>query len=174
MSGIPIWRIRPAGPDDADALSVVGAATFLEAYCGVLDGNAIVVHCVNQHSPDTYRRYLANGAKAWLVEIEPGGAPVGYALSCKPELELAEENDLELKRIYLLAQFQGSPMSAALLRSVVSSASGHCRLLLGVKEDNLRALAFYRKHGFETVGSRRFNVGGKMYDDFVLALPLSA
>ena len=46
------------------------------------------------------------------------------------------------------------------------------RLLLGVKDDNHRAISFYAKHRFETVGTRRFDVGGKTYDDFVLARTL--
>ena len=173
MTDIPIWRIRPAGPDDADALALVGAATFLEAFAGLIDGAALVAHCRDQHCAETYRAYLARGARAWLAEIEPGDAPVGYALSCEPELELAQPGDLELKRIYMLSRFQGSYMASALMQAVMSAAQGRTRLLLGVKDDNLRALAFYRKHGFETIGSRRFDVGGKAYDDYVLARRLA-
>lgn len=172
MGDIPIWRIRPAGPADAEALALVGAATFLEAFAGFIDGAGLVEHCLRQHSAEAYRAYLAKGAKAWLAEIEPGGAPVGYALSCEPELELAEPGDLELKRIYLLSRFRGTVMASALMQAVVFDAAGRSRLLLGVKDDNHRALAFYAKHGFETIGTRRFDVGGKTYDDFVLARPL--
>jgi ribosomal protein S18 acetylase RimI-like enzyme len=168
------WHIRPAGPDDVEALALVGAATFLESFAGVVDGAGIVAHCARQHSADAYRAYFAKGAQAWIAEVEPGGAPVGYALICKPELEQAREGDIELKRIYLFSRFQGSGIARSLMDAVKAAASGHARLLLGVKDDNHRALAFYRKHGFETIGTRRFDVGGKTYDDFVLACPLSA
>ncbi len=174
MDTFPIWRIRSARPADADALALVGSATFLESFAGIVDGGGLVAHCTRNHCADAYRAYLAKGAKAWLAEIEPGHAPVGYALTCEPELDLAQPGDLELKRIYMLARFQGSPMASALLRSARESAAGHQRLLLGVKEDNHRAIAFYRKHGFEIIGTRRFDVGGKVYDDLVLALPLAA
>ena len=167
------WRLRPAGPDDAEALALVGAATFLESFAGVIDGTGIVVHCQRQHSAETYRAYLAKGARAWLAEVEPGGAPVGYALLCAPELEQARPGDIELKRIYLFSHFQGSGISKALMDAVTAAASGCSRLLLGVKDDNHRALAFYRKHGFETIGTRRFDVGGKTYNDFVLARALA-
>ncbi|TCM17032.1 ribosomal protein S18 acetylase RimI-like enzyme [Novosphingobium sp. PhB165] len=172
MNDIPLWRIRQAGPDDADALALVGAATFLEAFAGAVDGAGIIEHCRVAHSAETYRAYFAKGAKAWLAEVKPGDAPVGYAMICAPELEQAEEGDIELKRIYLLSRFQGSLMSGTLMRTVVEAAEGHKRLLLGVKDDNLRALAFYAKHGFEQIGTRRFDVGGKTYDDLVLARPL--
>lgn len=178
MTDIPIWRIRPATPDDADALALVGAATFLESFAGLVDGAGIVTHCLGQHSAETYRGYLAKGATAWLAEVEPGHAPVGYALLCTPELEQAQPGDLELKRIYVLSRFRGSPLASALMQAVVDEAqaaadpAGTARLLLGVKDDNHRALAFYRKHGFSTIGTRRFDVGGSIYDDFVLARPL--
>lgn len=163
------WHIRAAGAEDADALALVGAATFLENFAGVVDGAGIVAHCARQHSAETYRGYLARGAKAWLAEVEPGGAPVGYALLCQPELEQAQAGDIELKRIYLFSRLQGSGIAKGLMEAVKAASSGHARLLLGVKDDNHRALAYYRKHGFETIGTRRFDVGGKIYDDFVLA-----
>lgn len=176
MDSLPIWRLRPAGPDDAEALALVGAATFLESFAGVIDGAGLVAHCAKQHSAETYRAYLAKGAQAWLAEIEPGGAPVGYAMLCDPEIEHAQPGDLELKRIYLLSRFQGSTISAALMQAVTAAAKGAAqgagRLLLGVKYDNHRALSFYAKNGFETIGTRRFDVGGKTYDDFVLARAL--
>jgi ribosomal protein S18 acetylase RimI-like enzyme len=163
------WRIRPAGPDDAEALALVGAATFLETFAGVIDGAGIVVHCSDQHAAETYRAYFAKGAKAWIAEVEPGGAPVGYALLCEPELEQARPGDIELKRIYLFSRFQGMGIAAALMDAVAGAAAGRSRLLLGVKDDNDRALAFYRKYGFEVLGTRRFNVGGKTFNDYVLA-----
>jgi ribosomal protein S18 acetylase RimI-like enzyme len=167
------WRVRPAGVEDAEALALVGAATFLESYAGVVDGAGIVAHCAGQHSADAYRAYFAKGAEAWLAEVEPGSAPVGYALLCRPELEQAQPGDIELKRIYLFSRFHGRGIAAALMDAVVAASAGHARLLLGVKDDNHRALSFYRKHAFETIGTRRFDVGGKTYDDFVLARALA-
>ncbi|HCO47421.1 MAG TPA: GNAT family N-acetyltransferase, partial [Erythrobacter sp.] len=51
-------------------------------------------------------------------------------------------------------------------------AQSHRRLLLGVKDDNHRAIAFYTKQGFRQIATRRFDVGGTLYDDVVLARDL--
>lgn len=169
MAGRPAYTIRPAGPDDTGRLALVGAATFLESFAGLVDGSGIVEHCRVQHAPETYARYLDAGARAFLAEAEPGGAPVGYAMLTAPELEQAGPGDLELKRIYLLSRFHGSGIAAGLMDAAVSAAGGAPRLLLGVKNDNDRALGFYRKQGFGLIGTRRFSVGGHQYDDFVLA-----
>lgn len=172
MDNTPIWRIRAAGPEDAEALSLIGAATFLESFAGIVDGKGLVQHCLKAHSVETYRNYLASGAKAWLAEVEPGHAPIGYALICSPELDQAVDGDIELKRIYVLSRFQGTVISGVLMRHVLEACEGHQRLLLGVKDDNHRALSFYAKHGFETIGTRCFDVGGQTYNDFVLARAL--
>ncbi len=59
------------------------------------------------------------------------------------------------------------------MAAAVAGAAGHDRLLLGVKADNHRAIAFYRKQGFKPIATRQFNVGGTLYDDLVLARPLA-
>lgn len=170
----PTWTIREAGEGDAAALGLIGAATFLETFAGILDGAAILGHCAAQHSAAAYRTYLASGARAWLAEAQPGGAPIGFALVAAPDLAVAEAGDIELKRIYSLSRFHGSGLGAALMKRVVAAAEGHRRLLLGVYARNERALAFYRKQGFADIGTRRFDVGGKLYDDLVLARPLAS
>ncbi len=168
------WRIREASAQDADRLALIGAATFLDAFAGLLEADAIVRHCAAKHSVDAYRAALANGGQALLAEAEQGHAPVGFTLVGPPDLDAAREGDLELKRIYTLSRFYGTGLGADLLDTVVARASGFERLLLGVYARNQRALAFYRKHGFETIGRRQFDVGGNLYDDEVLALSLAS
>jgi GNAT superfamily N-acetyltransferase len=169
------WAIRKAGEDDADRLALIGAATFLETFAGVLDGDAIVAHCAAEHTPAAYRTYLAAGAHAWLAEIAPGRAPVGFALLAAPSLPGSTAGDLELKRIYASSRCHGLGVGAALMAAVVAHARAvhGSRLLLGVYAGNDRARAFYTKNGFERIADRRFQVGDRHYDDVVLAKTLA-
>lgn len=168
------WTIRPATVADCEELALIGAATFLETFAGVLDGAAIVAHCRKAHDPGAYRDYLAQGAKAWLAEMDEGGAPVGFALLGRPDLPGAGPGDLELKRIYSLSRFHGRGLGAALMARAVDEAlrQGADRLLLGVYAENRRARAFYGKSGFELIGDRKFRVGDREYGDVVLAKAL--
>lgn len=165
--------LRRATPDDAHALSVVGSASFLESYAGVVDGGAIVRHCVERHAPAVYAAALADPDQAlWLAEMAPGAAPVGYLHLTAPDLPVeTEPGDLEIKRIYVLSRLQRSGLGHRLLEAAEAHAraAGAPRLLLGVYENNARALSFYNKTGFESVGARQFDVGGRIYDDHVLA-----
>ncbi|MBS0473941.1 MAG: GNAT family N-acetyltransferase [Proteobacteria bacterium] len=168
------WTIRPATADDAEALALVGAATFLEAFADVIEGKDIVAHCAKAHSPASYRDYLADGAIAWLAESRLG-APIGYALNTRPDLPGMKPGDRELKRIYVLSRWHGSGLAAALMERSIAEAqtAGHPRLLLGVYRHNHRALAFYAKSGFEPVAERLFRVGQTDHQDLVLARPLA-
>lgn len=168
------WRVREAGADDISALSLVGAATFLETFAGILAGHGIVDHCGRAHSPAAYAQYFADGARAWLAEVPPSGGPIGFGLIARPDLPGARAGDIELKRIYTLSRFHGAGVGAALMEAAVTAAAGHQRLLLGAYRGNERAIAFYRKNGFEQIGERKFDVGGTLYDDVVLARTLVA
>ena len=108
------------------------------------------------------------------MEAAEGGAPLGYALIGQPDLDAAQDGDVELKRIYSLSRFHGSGMGAALMNAAVQASAGYQRLLLGVYHGNARALKFYAKQGFTQIGTRQFQVGPRLYDDYILARPLAA
>lgn len=162
--------VREARADDVGRLSLVANATFLETFAGMICGDALVAHCERAHDPAFLRDLLTAGARAWLAEFD--NAPIGYALLTDPELEAARQGDIELKKIYLLSRFHGSGIARRLFDAALAAAAGHNRLLLGVKNDNHRAIAFYAKQGFEQIATRRFDVGGTLYDDVVLARDL--
>jgi GNAT superfamily N-acetyltransferase len=163
------WRERD-GLDCAETLALIGPASFLEAFAGVLEGEDILAHCRNQHSVAKYAAWLAEPeARACVAEVK--GAPVGYALLLKPNLPLeTTADDLELKRIYLLHRFQGAGIGSALMHwSLETAASmGKKRLLLGVHDGNRQAIAFYERHGFRQVGTRSFQVGKTICSDLIL------
>jgi ribosomal protein S18 acetylase RimI-like enzyme len=113
--------------------------------------------------------------RLWLAEIDPGAAPVGYAMISPPDLPIpVGADDLELRRIYLLSRFHGQGWGAKLMSTAIEAArrSGARHLLLGVNDENRRALAFYARQGFAAVGRRQFQVGAHAYHDLVLARAL--
>ncbi len=167
------WTIRQATSLDADRLALIGSATFLETFAGVLEGSAIVLHCEREHSRIAYERYLLAGYLLWLAETNVGQAPIGFSLLGKTDLpgSASDGSDIELKRIYTLSRFHGNGLGAALMQQAVAHATDHGfhRLLLGVYAGNDRARAFYAKSGFDKIADRRFRVGDREYEDVVLA-----
>jgi ribosomal protein S18 acetylase RimI-like enzyme len=166
--------LRQCVAADAQVLSLIGAATFLETFAGVLEGEDILKHCRVQHAPERYTAWLADDAyRLCLAELK--GAPVGFAVLSPPDLPVAlTPDDIELKRIYLLHRFQGSGLGRRLMDWSIEQAGAmrKKRLLLGVKADNTAALGFYERVGFERIGERKFLVGSMWCDDYLLARPL--
>lgn len=162
--------VRQAASEDAAAVALVGAATFLESYAGVIDGSALVRHCAEKQTEAVYAAALTDPGQAiWLAELD--GAPVGYLHLTAPDLPVTPQpGDLEIKRIYVLSRLHGAGLGKRLLACARDHAAavGATTLLLGVYKQNHRALGFYGRMGFETVGERDFDVGGVTYHDWVL------
>ena len=176
--------LRPANAADAQALALVGAATFLEAFTWMLPGADIVAHCAEQHNAALYSRYLAAPDTRITLATSGADAPVGYVMLAAPDLPTFAvlPTDIELKRIYLFSRFRTAPVTGhsglrpaqALLNAAIADgrAIGRTRLLLGTHANNLRAIAFYRRNGFTEAGTRTFQVGTQCCCDLIFAKPL--
>ena len=169
--------IRRCVAGDELVLSLVGRAAFLEAFAGEISGRDIVAHCEHQHSSEKYAAWLNDPrSAAWLAEVDPDRAPVGYLVVTTPDLPLTDisASDLEVKRVYLLHRFQGRGIGARLMAAAreYAFARGSRRLLLGVYGGNSAAIAFYERLGYQRLGTRAFKVGANTYHDLVLGLVL--
>ena len=186
--------LRPATLADAPALALTGAATFLEAFTWMLPGADILAHTLKNHTADAYAHYLADPNTRITLAVtgspivfpnEPGSI-VGYVLLCTPELPSIPTfpTDIELKRIYLFSRFRTAPVldpagqpvpnlrpSQALMDVAVANARslGATRLLLGTHAENVRAIAFYHRNGFTSIGTRTFQVGNQECSDLIFA-----
>ena len=140
-------KIRRAEAGEEDTLAAIGAATFLEAFTFDIKGPALVAHCRVQHSTEVYRGYLeASDPRyaCWLAEYAPTGAPIGYAVSCPPDLpQKTGANDIELKRIYVFSRFHGTGAGKGLNRLVDlhGQSLDSPQIYLGTYQEDQRAVA---------------------------------
>lgn len=163
---------RKAGLEDSDALAHLGAATFLATFAFDHPGKPLIAHLNAEHSPAYYADKLANPDVDIVIGETPLGAPVGYVMMVPPEHpELQQDDDIELKRIYLLGPWQGGGDGQALLKQalMVAEQRGAKRVLLAVYESNARAVAFYERAGFKHIGETIFLVGETPFRDMVYA-----
>jgi len=123
------FTIRQASAADADRLALIGSATFLETLADVLDGAAIVAHCLREHSAAAYRRMLDAGALARLAEAKLGGAPIGFGL-----LGAANQS--------------GPAATLAISNFDAATCAGARRVPPDVYAHNARAASFYARNGF--------------------------
>jgi GNAT superfamily N-acetyltransferase len=165
-----LWRTADAG--DAEALAYLGAATFMTTFAFDHPGEPMMEHLRQEHSAEYYASALCDPAYDVLLGETPLGAPAGYAMVTPPSHPaLQQAGDIELKRIYLLAPWQGNGNGKDLLERVFAVAEKRKgqRLLLSVYEKNVRAIGFYERAGFAAIGETVFMVGPVPFRDLVYA-----
>src|SRR5689334_10357138 len=120
-----VVTIRACAAGDERALALVGRATFLETYAGVLEVADVLDHCDVEHGAARYAAWLNSpGYRLWIAEVG-GGAPVGYAVlgPVDSSFDEASAPDMELKRIYLLHRFHGEGVGRRLMHAALDAAT---------------------------------------------------
>lgn len=167
--------IRIANRADASALSALAAATFPLACPPESTAADIAAFIAEVLSESRFDEYLADPARTilvaeademigyvMLIDGEPSDAAVAVAATLRPTVEIS--------KLYVLPGNHGGGIATQLM----SVALDHARRLearaawLGVNQRNERAQKFYRKNGFEIVGTKTFWVGRQQHDDYVM------
>jgi ribosomal protein S18 acetylase RimI-like enzyme len=167
-----VFRIRHATAEDAAALAEFGARTFSETFAAENTAEDMRLHLACAWSPalqlaeiedptlDTLLAFSREGVLAAFAQLR-----ADYAPSAVPT-----ERAFEIKRFYVDRPWHGSGLARELMSAVEVQARrrGARELWLGVWERNPRAQAFYRKCGFEKVGTQIFVVGTDPQTDHVM------
>ncbi len=169
--------LRIAAAEDAHLLSELGAATFQETFAGSNSAPNMAAYLRENFVRERVAEEISDPLSTFLI-AEISEKPVGYAKMRRsdPPVGVNGSNPLELVRLYVLSAQIGKGVGAALMRACLHEAErrGHGTLWLGVWEKNSRALDFYRKWGFENVGSHIFQLGSDAQTDFILQKRLTA
>lgn len=163
--------IRRATPNDAEALSRIGAETFTETFGHLYPPEDLAAFLEAAYGLEKSRRDLADPAKAaWLVEAD--GEVVGHALAGPCDLPHDEVTPAcgELKRLYVLKRLQGDGTGSRLMAQVLAwlERDGARPLWLGVWSENHGAQRLYERMGFGKVGEYEFLVGQTRDLEFIL------
>jgi ribosomal protein S18 acetylase RimI-like enzyme len=184
--------VRPARPEDTAEIAWLAALAFPLACPPGTPVATMAAHVAARLTPAHFRQWAYSGDHALVVARRArDGAEaevIGYALVALGEPDGTQEAAAlrdsagpgpyaELSKIYVHPAEQGSGVAGALMERAIaggeelSRRAGHGGprpLWLGTNGQNLRAQAFYRRHGFEVVGHRTYDVGGVEHDDVVM------
>lgn len=170
------FTIRRGSPDDSAALAKLAADTFHLACPPHTSDADIEQHIATTLSVDALQRELTtDGTVFYVVELD--GALVGYGMliaNSFPPSDLTCRNPVELRRMYVRGEWQGSGVSYLLMRQCIRHARthGYDLMWLGTNQENRRAVKFYARNGFDIVGARTFTVGSSDEQDHVMARAL--
>ncbi len=156
---------------DAEALTEFAARTFYDAFAPTNSTENMEAYMSENFTPETFSAQLADPHAVFLIaEIE--GVLAGFA-----KLQNGDTPDcvkgiapIEIERFYVDQRFHGGGVAHSLMQACFDHAerSGHQTIFLGVWENNPRAIAFYRKWGFEIVGAHVFQMGNEAQNDYLM------
>lgn len=167
--------IRPARPEDAEALGRLGRETFIDTFVtgfGIpypkADLDAFLDASFNLKA--TQKKLAEPGAAWWAAERD--GALLAFANAGPNTLPHpdARPSHMELRRLYVGKSAQGLGLGTALLTASLDWMQAHTDgpLWIGVWSGNLKAQKLYAAYGFEKAGEYQYPVGAWMDDEFIL------
>lgn len=177
------FRIRPALPADAAELARVAALTFPLACPPHTTAAAKIDFIARVLSEQRFAEYLDDPERRLFLAVDSVGLVVGYTMIVLGEpfdedvrSALRIHPTAELSKCYVAPSRHGAGVAALLVGASVRCAvdAGAVGMWLGVNEENARAQRFYGKHGFRRVGAKRFLVGDRYEDDWVMERSLTA
>jgi len=180
MDGGADFHVTAARECDLADLAAVAAATFPLACPPSAAPADISAFIAANLSEQRFAEYRTDPERVVLTAADAGRI-IGYAMLIRgvgddPAVadDVRQRPAVELSKMYVLPDYHRTGAAAALIRSGIDRATdcGAQTLWLGVNQHNQRAQRFYRKHGFEVTGTRRFRLGAALEDDFVMVRPL--
>lgn len=129
-------------------------------------------------SPERMRVELEDRTNTFFLAFSTGAElPSGYAKlrSGTPDPSVTGPNPIELQRLYVDRAAIGHGVGAALMRASLETAEsrGYETLWLGVWERNARAIGFYERWGFQSLGDHVFRLGSDDQTDLIMVRGVS-
>lgn len=145
----------------AEILATIGKSTFLDAHGHSAPEKDIAIYTENTYSIETVITELQQPKNIYHLLFYKGKI-AGYSkiVLDTPFNNLTHKKTTKLDRIYFLKDYYGLNLSKTLFDFNVKWARQHHQIgiWLAVWVNNLRAIKFYTKIGFEIIGEYDFNI----------------
>ena len=165
-----IMKIRQAEPSDVEMLSKLAMETYAAAFGHSFSPADLAAHLEKSLSPNNFKQISVEDT-VLVAEVED--CMIGYVQFGKCDFEEAtSDSDQELRRLYVLAEFQNKGVGALLMSGALNhqNLKNARQIFLDVWEHNSGAQRFYVRYGFEVIGKREFVVesGAKTSFDLIM------
>lgn len=165
--------LRLALPGDAPSLAILAERTFRDAFGARNSPGNMDLHCSRVFGPDIQLREIGERGLVTTLADDAGGL-VGFSQLRIGKVSPAVKagRPAELNRLYVVVEQHGRGVGRALVKQALTDAArAGCDVLwLGVWEHNAKAMAFYKRLGFEIVGTQAFMLGEERQRDLVMSI----
>ncbi|NJY62852.1 GNAT family N-acetyltransferase [Salinimicrobium sp. CDJ15-81-2] len=169
-------KIRKVTINDLDTLQQIGEQTFRDTFVADNDPDDIQEYLEQELSVEKIGTELADENSEFYFALS-GEQVIGYLKVNfgAAQTEIKDDNALEIERIYVLKEFLGKKVGKLLFDQALEI--GKQRKLdfvwLGVWENNIRAIQFYRKNGFVEFDKHIFRLGKDEQTDIMMKLKIN-
>jgi ribosomal protein S18 acetylase RimI-like enzyme len=136
--------VRPARPEDAEAIAQVQVATWRAAYAHAFPAETLAAADAGERA-ERWRRWLGSETATFVAEVD--GKICGFA---NVGASVDHPGEGELFSIYVLDAAWGTGLGTALIEAGEEElrARGFASATLNVLADNPRACRFYERQGW--------------------------
>ena len=169
-------EIREAKISDAQFIAILGRVTFTETFGHYFKNSKDLIEYYNStFSVEKIRKSIkSNNNVFWIAFVNE--LPVGYAkLKLNSPSEFVEsQNPSQLQKIYVLKDFLSMKIGLELQTKLLKKAKrqGSNIVWLSVLKSNNRAIRFYKKNDFLTIGTHNFQIGKEKFEFHVMSKTL--
>jgi ribosomal protein S18 acetylase RimI-like enzyme len=163
--------ITKALTEDLETIQNVGRETFYETFAKHNSEDEMQKYLDKSFASEKLTEELDNVDSQFFIAWEVEN-PIGYLKvnSGKAQTELQDETSMEIERIYVKSKYHGKKVGQILYDKALEIALQEKKkyLWLGVWEENVRAVNFYKKNGFVEFDKHIFKLGNEEQTDLMM------
>ncbi len=164
-------ELIPISHTDIDTLQDLAIRTYTAAFGHKNKPGVLEVYCDSAFAKAVILKQLSHPESYWYF-VKDKEHILGYLkLNIgNAQTEFKEPDGLEIERIYVDLPYMGKGIGKELIDFSISKA---CKLeksyiWLGVWEENPDAIRFYKKHGFEIIGTHQYDMIAEIQTDYIM------
>lgn len=160
----PGIKIVPLSRADLPRVTAIARATWPIAFKGLIPDTEIPKIVEAIYAPAQLEADMDNGHVFWIARIENRDAAFCAAFK--------EGGTIWLKKLYVLPEAQGCGIGTWLTDTAARHFSPAREMALFVKNDNEKAIGFYKRCGFSIAKEVPVVMGHMQFTDFVMTRPI--
>lgn len=161
---------------DLNELVAISKTTFVEAFEKDNDPTDFKVYIDVAFATATIKKQLENIDSTFYFVFKDAILVGYFKLNVnKAQTDIKADDSIELERIYVLKEYQGKQIGKRMLQYAINSAKEQkkANIWLGVWENNVDAIRFYEKYGFEKFDTHPYYIGDDKQTDWLMRFDLN-
>ncbi len=159
-----------ANKSDSLRISILLKTVNIEAYAWNGISSEIANYTTKRFSPENIEKIINQNPEQLIIAYKNGN-PIGVAeVLYKSKCPVKKTDVPELSKLYVLARFYGQGIGLILLQEAEKEIwkKGFKEVNLEVWTNNDRAIGFYKKHGYQSIGTVDFPMDENTYENLVM------